>query len=405
MILISGSILTEPRTRVSGRTVYIAACGIGLGHIGRMVAVADELKKLGAEPVFSTYGPAYRYITAAGYRAYESPMLMWEENDDGSVSTGRSMRKLGTYARVFTTHLAQERERISALRPAAIVSDSRYSTVFVEDEFEAPFFFVSNQVRFLMPHWREGGFPRLASDLISKANYHWLRDAAAIFVPDLPLPDSISRENMEVPPEVLSRLRFTGPISRRAPEELPDAAEIRRRYGFGNDLFVYAAVSGPGRSRGPILEGLKKVLPGFERRSIIVRGEPGNDSSEWLGEWVNIRGWAQDRFELLKACDVVVSRPGLTTISEIVRFGKPCVLIPTPGQSEQEGNARSMERLGAARLIEQGKVDHRTLKEALEDIVSRADDYSRSSSRLRDMAARMGGARRIAEEIMTHVGK
>ena len=389
---------------MGGKKVYIAACGIGLGHIGRMVAVADELARLGAEPVFSTYGPAFPYIKAAGYEAFDSPVLMWEENPDGSVSTGRSVSRLGHYVGVFRAHMAQERELIGRLKPDAIVSDSRYSTLFVEDEFAAPFFFVSNQIRFLMPHWKEGGFPRLASDLISKANYHWLRDATAIFVPDFPLPDSVSRENMEVPPWVLSRLSFTGPISRKAPEDVPDADAIRGRHGFGNDLFVYAAVSGPGRSRLPIIEALKNVLPAFLRKSLIVRGEPGNASSEWPSEWVNIRGWAADRYELLKACDVVVSRPGLTTISEIIRFGKPCVLIPTPGQSEQEGNARSMERLGAARLIEQSMVDHRTLREALEDIVSRSGEYAKRTSRLQDMAAKMGGARKIAETIMDEIG-
>lgn len=386
------------------KKVYIAACGIGLGHIGRMVAVADELVRLGAQPVFSTYGPAYPYIKAAGYEAYDSPVLMWEENDDGSVSTGRSISRAGHYMGVFRTHMALERERITRLRPDAIVSDSRYSTLFVEDEFESSFFFVSNQIRFLLPGWKEGGFPRLASDLISKANYHWLRDASAIFVPDFPLPDSVSRENMGVPPEVLSKLTFTGPISRKAPEDIPGVEEIRRHYGFGGDLFVYAAVSGPGKSRAPIIDALRKVLPGFRRKSLIVRGEPGNSSSEWPSEWVNIRGWADDRYELLKACDVVVSRPGLTTISEIVRFGKPCVLIPTPGQSEQEGNARSMESLGAARLIEQAKVDHRTLRDALEDIVSRSAEYARNTARLQDMASKMGGARTIAETIIDKIG-
>jgi UDP-N-acetylglucosamine--N-acetylmuramyl-(pentapeptide) pyrophosphoryl-undecaprenol N-acetylglucosamine transferase len=134
-----------------------------------------------------------------------------------------------------------------------------------------------------------------------------------------------------------------------------------------------------------------------------VRGEPGNDSSRWVNDYVNVRGWAEDRFELLKACDVVVSRPGLTTISEIVRFGKPCVLIPTPTQSEQEGNARSMEKLGAARLIPQSKVDRATLKAALEDIVSRADEIEKSTSRLRKMAARLQGARNLVDKLGEHI--
>jgi len=255
-----------------------------------------------------------------------------------------------------------------------------------------------------MPGWKKGGWPRLAGDLISKANYHWLRDADGIFVPDFPLPDSISAENMQVPQEVMRRLTFSGPISRKAPEDLPDASEIRRKLGYGDHLFVYAAVSGPGRSRRPILEALKSVLPGFERKSIIVRGEPGNPSNEWLDEWVNVRGWAEDRFELLKACDVVVSRPGLTTISEIVRFGKPCVLIPTPEQSEQEGNARSLERLGAARLIPQSGVSHRTLKEALEDITARPEEYRRASFRLQEMSRRMDGAGTVARTVLSQLG-
>jgi len=385
---------------VRKRKVYIAACGIGLGHIGRVVAVADELKQAGAEVVFSTYGPAYKYITSAGYRAYESPMLMWEEEEDGSVSTGRSIRKLGKYIGIFQKHLAQERERLRRERPDAIISDSRYSPLFESDRVDVPFYFVSNQVRFLMPHWKEGGLPRLASDIISALNYHWLRDVRGIFVPDFPLPDSISRENMMVPPEVLRRLVFTGPISRRTPEELPDAVEIRKKYVQGEDLFVYAAVSGPGRSRLPMLQALQAVLPEFRRKSVIVRGEPGNVSNVWQDEWVNVRGWAEDRFELLKACDVVVSRPGLTTISEIVRFGKPCVLIPTPGQSEQEGNARSLEALGAARLLCQNDVSHRAMKEALEDIVSRSQDYSRASARLQKKASECGGARQIARTVL-----
>jgi len=383
--------------------VYIAACGIGLGHIGRVVAVADELKARGAECVFSTYGPACNYITSYGYKAYDSPALMWEEKDDGAISTRGSMKRLGEYIRTFTTHLRQEEERIRKERPDAVISDSRYSTLFDITKFDIPLFFVSNQIRFLFPKWEQGGGPRFASDVISKLNFHWLRKAQDIFVPDFPMPDSISRENMQVPPEMFRRLSFVGPISRRGPEDLPDADAIRRKYGFGEDLFVYAAVSGPGKSRAPVIEALEGALPAFKRKSIIVRGEPGNDSSRWVNDYVNVRGWAEDRFELLKACDVVVSRPGLTTISEIVRFGKPCVLIPTPTQSEQEGNARSMEKLGAARLIPQSKVDRATLKAALEDIVSRADEIEKSTSRLRKMAARLQGARNLVDKLGEHI--
>jgi len=254
--------------------VYIAACGIGLGHIGRVIAVADELRKAGAEVVFSTYGPAYRYITAAGYRAHESPMLMWRRRRTAPSPLPAPCAGSGTTSAYSASTWRRKGKRIREERPDAIISDSRYSTVFVETSFKIPFFFISNQIRFLMPDWRKGGFPRLSSDIISALNYHWLRFADGIFVPDFPLPDAISRENMQVPPEVLRRLTFTGPISRRTPEELPGVAEIRRKYVQGEDLFVYAAVSGPGKSRLPMLEALQAVLPSFRRKSVIVRASP-----------------------------------------------------------------------------------------------------------------------------------
>ncbi|MEM4729479.1 MAG: glycosyltransferase [Thermoplasmata archaeon] len=385
------------------KKVYIAACGIGLGHIGRMVSVADRLKEMGVECVFSTYGPAQRYITEAGYRSFESPALMWEENEDGSIAMGRSLARCGSYIRIFLTHLRHEEERIRSQGPDAIVSDSRYSTLFLEDKFDVPFFFVSNQIRFLMPRWMEGGWLRLASELISRVNYHWLRDPDVIFVPDFPPPDTISRENMQVPSEVLRRLTFTGPVSRRSPEELPNVADIRRKWGFGEDLFVYAAISGPGRSREPLIKILTRVLPEFRRKSVIDRGEPGSELNEWRGEYLNIRGWAKDRFELLKACDVVVSRPGLTTISEIIRFGKPCVLIPTPTQSEQEGNARSMRDHGAARVIEQSRMSVEAMREALSDIVGRSSEYLARARRLQRMAAEMNGAEFMARRILEFI--
>lgn len=51
--------------------------------------------------------------------------------------------------------------------------------------------------------------------------------------------------------------------------------------------------------------------------------------------------------------DIVVSRAGATTLSEITITGKPSILIPYPyaAANHQEYNARKLEDMGAARLI------------------------------------------------------
>ena len=53
------------------------------------------------------------------------------------------------------------------------------------------------------------------------------------------------------------------------------------------------------------------------------------------------------------AADIVVSRAGMGTVSELAAAGKPSILIPLPTAADQHQlrNAEAMERIGAARMI------------------------------------------------------
>lgn len=55
----------------------------------------------------------------------------------------------------------------------------------------------------------------------------------------------------------------------------------------------------------------------------------------------------------MAAADVVVSRAGAITVSEIAALGKPSILIPSPNvvRNHQEQNAREFENKNAAELI------------------------------------------------------
>jgi UDP-N-acetylglucosamine--N-acetylmuramyl-(pentapeptide) pyrophosphoryl-undecaprenol N-acetylglucosamine transferase len=51
--------------------------------------------------------------------------------------------------------------------------------------------------------------------------------------------------------------------------------------------------------------------------------------------------------------DLVVSRAGMGAVSELAAAGKPSILVPLPGASDQHQlkNAQAFERGGAARLV------------------------------------------------------
>ena len=97
---------------------------------------------------------------------------------------------------------------------------------------------------------------------------------------------------------------------------------------------------------------------------------------------VHIRAFI-DRMDLLYAtADVVVSRAGALSISELCLIGKPAVLVPSPNVAEdhQTKNALALVEKGAARLVRDAEAVERMLQEALLILESEALAFSLSES-------------------------
>ncbi len=61
------------------------------------------------------------------------------------------------------------------------------------------------------------------------------------------------------------------------------------------------------------------------------------------------------------AADVIVSRAGAGTLSELCLIGKPAILIPSPNVAEdhQTHNAKALSEKGAAVIIAENELDER----------------------------------------------
>ncbi|MBL4752237.1 MAG: hypothetical protein JKY52_01370 [Flavobacteriales bacterium] len=89
-------------------------------------------------------------------------------------------------------------------------------------------------------------------------------------------------------------------------------------------------------------------------KSIVVRGLPDEMSSSVNGAVVHSHLNTEDMLNAMLASDVVLSRPGYSTIMDLAAVGKKAVLIPTPGQTEQEYLAGSMKERGVFYSVSQG---------------------------------------------------
>ena len=75
--------------------------------------------------------------------------------------------------------------------------------------------------------------------------------------------------------------------------------------------------------------------------------------------------------EVMNVVDVIVSRSGAMTITEISNLGKPSILIPLPNVSHnhQLHNAKVLEKIGAAKILLNDKVEGSLLNKTIEEII------------------------------------
>jgi len=86
-----------------------------------------------------------------------------------------------------------------------------------------------------------------------------------------------------------------------------------------------------------------KILDGFNERDITFGGN------------IHILPYLKDMHLYLSACDLVISRAGALTVTEIMVCGKPAILIPSPNVTgnHQYYNAKALADRGCAEIIEE----------------------------------------------------
>ena len=98
-------------------------------------------------------------------------------------------------------------------------------------------------------------------------------------------------------------------------------------------------------------------------------GYPNTPTEPVNGENLIVHSWIENRFDYLKACDIVVSRGGHGTLSQSICYGKPVILVPTPSHTEQLNNAKKAVDLGVAELILQENLNREVLLKAVKKLL------------------------------------
>jgi UDP-N-acetylglucosamine--N-acetylmuramyl-(pentapeptide) pyrophosphoryl-undecaprenol N-acetylglucosamine transferase len=122
---------------------------------------------------------------------------------------------------------------------------------------------------------------------------------------------------------------------------------------------------------------------------------PGFRASGIDGE---ISAFLADMPAAFASADVVVSRAGMSTVSELAAAGKPSILVPLPTAADQHQlrNAEAMERIGAARMVLDSEFNgQRLMDEVLR--LSQSPNLLNQMGQAARSFSKPGAARRAAE--------
>jgi uncharacterized protein (TIGR00661 family) len=332
------------------RRVLIAPLDWGLGHATRCIPVIKAFEKKDWEVLIGADGageyllrqefPHLQFVQLEGYRVRYSnskwtlPLKMvWQA--PGILSAIRKENR-------WLQH-AIEKHNIDL-----VVSDNRYG-LYTD---KVPCIFITHQLQIKASYrWLEKRLLKLNYKYISRFTECWVPDAEVnSLAGDLSHPSALHP----------FPLHYIGPLSRFKKQ----MAVVKYKY-----LFL---ISGPEPQRSLLEKKILKDIGKLKEDILIIRGKPGD--KEILPVPGNITIYNHLGGEALEkamnSAAFIISRPGYTTVMEIAALQQRSVLVPTPGQTEQEYLAKYLKIQGLAFSVSQDKF---TLPESLRQ--AEAFDY------------------------------
>lgn len=299
----------------------------GLGHASRMIPVINELRAQGATVVLAADGAPLELLRL------EFPQLEWLRFPAYTVHYGQNTWqmawKISQQIPGIIRGIKRENQLLKQLvkqyRIDAVISDNRFG-LWNENAYTV---YVTHQLMIKTPLWArwcaEPFLHRLHQQFIQRYNTCW--------VPDFEGTPNLSGDLSHRYP-LLANTHFAGILSRFT--ELDDTVAPAAKLPHFD---VAAILSGPEPQRSLLEKMLLKQFTATSQKCLIVAGKPASlPGLEAIGN-STFRVSHLNTFEmrhLIQTAGALICRAGYSSIMDLVALNKRAVLIPTPGQTEQE---------------------------------------------------------------------
>jgi uncharacterized protein (TIGR00661 family) len=312
------------------KKILIAPLDWGLGHATRCIPIVRELLLAGHEVIIAADGngehilreefPELQFIKLEGYRlSYSKSVPAWL----------KIILQLPKIMGVMRREHAALKKIIDEHQIGVVISDNRFGLW----NKKVKTIYVTHQLMIKCPRGFklfEPALHALHKMIIRKYDHCW--------VPDYPGTENLSGDlshKYSLPPNA----EFIGPLSR---------FEHGKKHDIEYDLCII--LSGPEPSRTSFEKKVWALLENYKGKCIVILGRPGHHHSSANGHIKIFSHLNSDVLEkAILSSRFVICRSGYSGIMDLVALKKDALLVPTPGQTEQEYLA---ENLSAKRIFQ-----------------------------------------------------
>ena len=200
------------------------------------------------------------------------------------------------------------------------------------------------------------------------------------------------------------RLVLTGnPIRKDLLEHLPPKEEAANHFMLNPNRPVLVVLGGSLGARR-VNELIEKELTLFAEQGVQLLWQCGKlYASDYLkhnSDHVKVLPFIERMDLAYAAADVIISRAGAGSVSELALVEKPLLLIPSPNVAEdhQTKNARSLVEIGGARMLKENELEEQFESE-IRELLENQDLQNQLKEGLREYARPLA-TEKIVDEII-----
>jgi UDP-N-acetylglucosamine:LPS N-acetylglucosamine transferase len=184
--------------------------------------------------------------------------------------------------------------------------------------------------------------------IAQKIHYNYINKFSVCWVPDFEKENSLAGELSHPKKNPNIPVRYLGALSRFHNSNLP----------LQNKLCII--ISGPEPQRSVFEKIILSQMHLCKEKMVMVRGLP-NEEKPIKHSFENLTMYnhldAKNLNAMIETSEMVLSRSGYSTIMDLITLNKKAILVPTPGQSEQEYLAIHLKNNGLFHFVQQKDVN------------------------------------------------